>query len=41
MTRRMMKTLKLQGIAVGEYLGSDDYLEDVESAREFLRQKGL
>ena len=41
MTRRMMKTLKLQGVTVGEYLGSDDYLEDVESAREFLRQKGL
>jgi hypothetical protein len=37
----MTKTLKLQGVTVGEYLGSDDYLEDVESAREFLRQKGL
>jgi hypothetical protein len=38
---RKMKTLKLQGVIVGEYLGSDDYKEDIEAAREFLQNKGL
>ncbi len=40
MSRRMMKTVKLNGVIVGEYLGSDDYFEDIAAAREFLRQKG-
>jgi hypothetical protein len=41
MSRRFTKTVKLQGIVVGEYLGSDDYKEDIQAAREFLHKKGL
>jgi hypothetical protein len=41
MSQRMTKTVKVNGVIVGEYLGSDDYFEDVAAAREFLRQKGV
>jgi hypothetical protein len=36
-----MKSLKLNGLIVGEYLGSDDVDEDIEAARDFLRAKEL
>ena len=36
-----MKTLFLNGVAVGEYLGSDDLEEDLQAARQALRNKGL
>jgi hypothetical protein len=38
---RYMKSLKLDGVIVGEYLGSDDTQVDIEAARECLRSKGL
>lgn len=36
-----LKSLKLNGLIVGEYLGSDDQDEDMEAARDLLRAKGL
>lgn len=36
-----MKTLELNGVIVGEYLGSDDPDQDIEAARDMLRAKGL
>jgi hypothetical protein len=41
MGARYMKVLKHNGIAVAEYLGSDDPDEDVVLAREVLRAKGI
>jgi hypothetical protein len=41
MGHRYKKTLKFRGEVVGEYLGSDDYAEDVAAAREFLKARGL
>lgn len=41
MGNRHTKELKLNGIVVGEYLGSDDTDEDIEAARWSLRDKGL
>jgi hypothetical protein len=38
MSQQMKKALKLNGVIVGEYVGSDYYFEDVAAAREFLRQ---
>jgi hypothetical protein len=38
---RSTKSLKVNGVIVGEYLGSDDYDEDIEAARKMLRAKGL
>jgi hypothetical protein len=39
MSSRYLKSLKLNGVIVGEYLGSDDQDEDVEAARDMLRAK--
>ena len=41
MSTRRIKSLKLNGVIVGEYLGSDDPDEDIEAARDILRAKGL
>ena len=41
MGNRKLKSLKLNGIIVGEYLGSDDYDEDIQAARDLLKVKGL
>jgi hypothetical protein len=41
MSSRYLKSLKLNGVIVGEHLGSDDQDEDVEAARDMLRAKGL
>jgi hypothetical protein len=41
MSSGYLKSLKLNGVIVGEYLGSDDQDEDVEAARDMLRAKGL
>jgi hypothetical protein len=41
MGNRYLKALKLNGLIVGEYLGSDDQDEDMEAARDMLRTKGL
>jgi len=41
MSNRYPKSLKLDGVLVGEYLGSDDQDEDIEAARDMLRAKGL
>jgi hypothetical protein len=41
MSSRYLKSLKLNGVIVGEYLGSDDQDEDVEAARDMLRAKSL
>ncbi len=41
MGNRHIKTLILNGVAVGEYLGSDDTEEDLQAARQALRDKGL
>lgn len=38
---RKLKELKLNGVVVGKYLGSDDQDEDIELAREFLKARGL
>lgn len=41
MGNRYLKTLELNNVIVGEYLGSDDEDEDIEAARDMLRAKGL
>lgn len=41
MGSRYVKTLILNGVAVGEYLGSSDTEEDLQEARQALKNKGL
>ena len=41
MSNRWIKSLILDGIVVGEYLGSDDYEEDMQAALATLKSMGL
>lgn len=41
MGNRRMKSLKLNGIVVGEFLGSDDREEEIQAFRDALKAKGL
>jgi hypothetical protein len=41
MGKRWLKSLKLNGVIVGDYMGSDDPDEDIEAARDVLRAKGI
>jgi hypothetical protein len=41
MGKRWLKDLKLNGVIIGQYLGSDDQEEDLAAARELLRARGI